>query len=141
MEWIIYAILIFFTTVGGYLGIIIPNWDLKSFSIYLNRLSTMKLPFKNDISHPKFKSIIFIIFVYTIIDLILYITFIFLYSNIVFLRCCLIYSISKIAVQGINVLYIVVKDRHFYNKEKKFNDKEINTIIENIKKQHPHFFN
>ena len=39
-----------------------------------------------------------------------------------------------------NFTYIFIKDRIYYKKEKKLSSNEINSIINNIKEQHPNFF-
>ena len=140
MKWLLYVILIFITTFACCLGVIFPQWDLKSFSIYLKRITNIKLPFKNNIAHPKFKLMIIIIVVHSIMDIVFYVLFIFLYDNNLFLRICLIYSLVKIFSHGINFTYIFIKDRIYYKKEKKLSNNEINSIINNIKEQHPNFF-
>lgn len=132
--------LIVITTIAIFIALIIPNWDLKSFSIYLNRIVTKKLPFKNNICYPKFKIMVIIFCIFFIVDLPVYILFIFYYHSIFFINFCVAYSILKIFVEGTYFIYLIIMDRIYYKKEKMMSDVEINEIIKKIKNKNPNFF-
>lgn len=133
--------LILITTLSIFIAIIIPNWDFKSFSIYLNRITTKKLPFKNNICCPKFKIMLIIFYIFFIVDLLVYILFIFYYNSNYFMNFCVIYSILKIVAEGTYFIYLIIMDRRYYKKEKMMSDVEINEIVKKIKNKYPNFFN
>ena len=140
MRFIIVLVFVLVTSTFIFLAILLGDWNFKSFSIYLNRISTKKLLFKNNIDHPKFKSMLFIFYIILIADVVIYFLFIFYYNSNLFLNICVAYSILKMVAEGVDLIYLLIMDRKYYRMEEKMSEDEINEIVEKIKSTNPNFF-
>ena len=141
MKSILILILLIVTTFAIWLGlIIIPNHNFKSFSIYKLLLRDYKL-IKSTYYKPKFIIIIIPLFIITAIDIILFVLFIFLINNEVFKLVVFYFSISKLFIFGLLMIFIYLLDYHYYKLEKRMSEDELNKIMDNVKPKHPNFFN
>ena len=141
MNPVLIIILLIATTVATWLGlIIIPNHNFKSFGIYKLLFKDSKL-IKNTYYKPKFIIIIIPLFISTMIDIILLVLFTFFINNEVFKIVVFYFSISKIFIFGILMIFIYLLDYHYYKLEKRMSEDELNKIIDNVKTKHPNFFN
>jgi len=141
MNPVLIIILLIATTVATWLGlIIIPNHNFKSVGIYKLLFKDSKL-IKNTYYKPKFIIIIIPLFISTMIDIILLVLFTFFINNEVFKIVVFHFSISKIFIFGILMIFIYLLDYHYYKLEKRMSEDELNKIIDNVKTKHPNFFN
>ena len=141
MNPVLIIILLIATTVATWLGlIIIPNHNFKSVGIYKLLFKDSKL-IKNTYYKPKFIIIIIPLFISTMIDIILLVLFTFFINNEVFKIVVFYFSISKIFIFGILMIFIYLLDYHYYKLEKRMSEDELNKIIDNVKTKHPNFFN
>ena len=141
MNPVLITILLIATTVAIWLGlIIIPNHNFKSVGIYKLLIKDSKL-IKNTYYKPKFIIIIIPLFIITVIDIISLVLFSIFINNEVFKLVVFYYSISKIFIFGLLMIFIYLLDYHYYKLEKSMSEDELNKIIDNVKTKHPNFFN
>ena len=141
MKSILILILLIVTTFAIWLGlIIIPNHNFKSFSIYKLLLKDYKL-IKSTYYKPKFTIIIIPLIVITVIDVIMLVLFIYLFDDKLFKSITFYFSISKIFIFGLLMIFIYLLDYHYYKLEKRMSEDELNKIMDKVKTKHPNFFN